>query len=58
MVVKREHTSAAANHKGKSEVEGEEGRERERKTEERDATGAEVPRVAREPPLLVHQSIP
>ncbi|CAD6585588.1 MAG: hypothetical protein TREMPRED_004180 [Tremellales sp. Tagirdzhanova-0007] len=31
MVVKREHTSAAPRHKGLSEVEGEEGRETERK---------------------------
>ena len=58
MVVKREHTHAAAHHKGRSEVEGEEGRETENKPNGKDATEPELPRVARQPPASVYESIP
>ena len=46
MVVKREHLSAAAHHKGRSEVEGEGGREAQQGNVEKKMKDPEVPRVA------------
>lgn len=63
MVVKREHTHAGGHHTGRSEVEGEEGREVEQKATStgKDASGpAGVARVGRQrqAPPENHTSIP
>ncbi len=58
MVVKRDQSSGAAQHKGRSEVEGEEGRETENCETEKDATAPEKPRVAQKALQEVLSSIP